>query len=43
MKRLLLAALTAVTLLNAATANTCEKQLNGYQNGSDSNLEGSKK
>jgi len=43
MKRLLLAALTAVTLLSAKTATACEKHLNGHQNGSDTNLEGSKK
>ena len=42
MKRLLLLALTAATLL-AGTASACEKHLNGHQNGSDTNLEGSKK
>ena len=43
MKRLLLLALTAVTLLIGTSASACEKHLNGHQNGSDTNLEGSKK
>jgi len=42
MKRLLLLALTAATLFMAHGANACEKHLNGHQNGSDTNLEGSK-
>jgi len=42
-KRLLALALTAVTLLMGTSANACEKHLNGHQNGSDTNLEGSKK
>jgi hypothetical protein len=43
MKRLLLIALTATTLLIGTSATACEKHLNGHQNGSDTNLEGSKK
>ena len=43
MKRLLLLALTAVTLLIGTSASACEKHLNGHQNGSDTDLEGSKK
>jgi hypothetical protein len=43
MKRLLLLALTAATLLIATTANACEKHLNGHQSGSDTDLEGSRK
>ena len=43
MKRVLLLALTAVTVLIGTTASACEKHLNGHQNGSDTNLEGSKK
>ena len=43
MKRLLLLALTAATLLIGTTASACEKHLNGHQNGSDTDLEGSKK
>ena len=43
MKRLLLLALTAVTLLMGTSASACEKHLNGHQNGSDTDLEGSKK
>jgi hypothetical protein len=43
MKRLLALALTAATLLIGTNATACEKHLNGHQNGSDTNLEGSKK
>ena len=43
MKRLLALALTAATLLMVNSATACEKHLNGHQNGSDTNLEGSKK
>lgn len=43
MKRLLLIALTAATLLKGSTANACEKHLNGHQSGYDTDLEGSKK
>jgi hypothetical protein len=43
MKRLLLLALTAATLLISSGATACEKHLNGHQNGSDANLEGSRK
>lgn len=43
MKRLLLLALTASTLLMGISANACEKHLNGHQNSSDTNLEGGKK
>jgi hypothetical protein len=43
MKRLLLLALTATTLLMGISANACEKHLNGHQNSSDTNLEGGKK
>ena len=43
MKRLLFLALTAVTLLMGTSASACEKHLNGHQNGSDTDLEGSKK
>lgn len=40
MKRLLLLALTACTLLLGLTASACEKHLNGHQNSSDTNQEG---
>lgn len=43
MKRLLLLALTATTLLMGISANACEKHLNGHQNSSDTNVEGGKK
>jgi hypothetical protein len=43
MQRLLLLALTATTLLMGISANACEKHLNGHQNSSDTNLEGTKK
>jgi hypothetical protein len=43
MKRLLALALTTATLLMGTTATACEKHLNGHQNGSDTNLEGSRK
>ena len=43
MKRLLALTLTAATLLMSTSATACEKHLNGHQNGSDTNLEGSKK
>jgi hypothetical protein len=43
MKRLLALALTAATLLVGTSAIACEKHSNGQQNGSDTNLEGSKK
>jgi hypothetical protein len=35
--------LTAATVLMGTSATAWEKHLNGHQNGSDSNLEGSKK
>ena len=43
MKRLLLLALTAATILMGTTASACEKHLNGHQNGSDTDREGSNK
>jgi len=43
MKRLLLLALTATTLLMGSAANACEKHLNAYQNGSVTDLEVSRK
>ena len=43
MKRLLLLALTATTLLMGISANAFEKHLNGHQNSSDTNLENGKK
>jgi hypothetical protein len=43
LKRLLALALTAATVLLGISATACEKHLNGHQNGSDTNLEGSKK
>jgi hypothetical protein len=43
LKRVLTLALTAATLLMGTSAAACEKHLNGHQNGSDTNLEGSKK
>jgi hypothetical protein len=42
MKRLLLLALTAATLLIGMRATACEKHLDGHQHGSDTNLEGSR-
>lgn len=43
MNRLFLLALMAAALLFGATANACEKHLNGHQSGSDTNVEGSQK
>jgi hypothetical protein len=43
MTRLLILALTAATLLVGTSTIACEKHLHGHQNGSDTNLEGSKK
>jgi len=43
MTRLLALALTAATVLLSTSSIACEKHLNGHQNGSDTNLEGSKK
>jgi hypothetical protein len=43
MKRLLALALTAATVLMGTSTTACEKHTNGQQNGSDTNLEGSKK
>lgn len=43
MKRLLLLALSATTLLMGISANACEKHLNGHQNSSDTNREASSK
>jgi len=43
MKRLLALALTTATLLMGTSAVACEKHPNGHQNGSNTNLEGSKK
>ena len=43
MKRLLLFVLASAALLSGLSASACEKHLNGHQNGSDTNLEGSKK
>ena len=43
MKRLLALALTAATVVLGTSATACEKHLNGHQNGSDTNLEGSRK
>jgi hypothetical protein len=43
LKRLLALALTAATVLMGTSATACEKHTNGKQNGSDTNLEGSKK
>jgi hypothetical protein len=39
MKRLLLLAVTAGSLLFGLTASACEKHLNGHQNSSDTNQE----
>jgi hypothetical protein len=43
LKRLLAIALTAAALLMGTSAIACEKHSNGQQNGSDTNLEDSKK
>jgi len=43
MKRLALLAIMASTLLLQVGANACEKHLNGHQNSSDTNLEGTQK
>ena len=43
MKRLLVLALAAASILGSLGASACEKHLNGHQNGSDTNLEGGKK
>jgi beta-glucosidase-like glycosyl hydrolase len=45
MTRLLIAALTTATVLGLGSlgANACEKHLNGHQNSSDTNVEGSRR
>ena len=43
MRRLLPLALAALCLLAGSSSSACEKHLNGHQNGSDTNLEGSRK
>ena len=43
MKRLLLFVLASATLLSGFSASACEKHLNGHQNGSDTNEEGSRR
>jgi hypothetical protein len=43
MKRLLALALTVATVLPGTSATACEKHSNGQQNGSDTNVEGTKK
>lgn len=43
MRRLLLLALATVTIAGTLTATACEKHMNGHQNGSDTDVEGSKR
>ena len=43
MRRLLPLAVVALCLLGGSSSHACEKHLNGHQNGSDTNLEGSRK
>ena len=43
MKRLFLLALSATAVFIGWSASACEKHINGHQNSSDTNLEGSKK
>jgi hypothetical protein len=43
MKRLLLFVLGSAALLSGLRASACEKHLNGHQNGSDTNAEGSQR
>ena len=43
MKRLLLLVLASATLLAGLRATACEKHLNGHQNSSDTNTEGTQK
>jgi hypothetical protein len=43
MKRLLLFVLASTALLSGLNAAACEKHLNGHQNGSDTNAEGSQR
>ena len=43
MRRLLLLALATVTIVGTLTATACEKHMNGHQNGSDTDVEGSKR
>ena len=43
MKRLFLLALSATAVLMGLSASACEKHINGHQNSSDTNLEGTKK
>ncbi|WP_255116315.1 MULTISPECIES: hypothetical protein [unclassified Synechococcus] len=43
MRRLLLLALATVTIAGTVTATACEKHMNGHQNGSDTDVEGSKR
>ena len=40
---LLLLALATVTIAGTLTATACEKHMNGHQNGSDTDVEGSKR
>jgi hypothetical protein len=43
MKRLLLFVITSAALLSGLNASACEKHLNGHQNSSDTNQEGSRR
>jgi hypothetical protein len=43
MKRLLLFVLTSAALMSGLNASACEKHLNGHQNSSDTNQEGSRR
>jgi hypothetical protein len=43
MKRLLTIALLAAAVMSGSGAMACEKHLNGHQNSSDTNTEGTKK
>ncbi len=43
MRRLLLLALATLTIAGTVTATACEKHMNGHQNGSDTDVEGSKR
>ena len=43
MKSLFLFVLASAALLSGLNASACEKHLNGHQNGSDTNAEGSQR
>lgn len=43
MRNLVTIAVVTLCLLSGSSSNACEKHVNGHQNSSDTNVEGSKK